>query len=51
VDDPEDYVVIGTWQSEEDWKAWKADKGRAEIQGKIDALLGEETTYAVYYHG
>jgi heme oxygenase (mycobilin-producing) len=51
VDDPEDYVVIGTWQSAEDWKAWLADKGRSEIQSKIDALLGEETTYAAYYHG
>ena len=51
VDDPEDYLVIGTWQSVEDWKAWKADKGRAEIQDKIDALLGEKTTYAAYYYG
>jgi heme oxygenase (mycobilin-producing) len=51
VDDPEDHLVIGTWQSVEDWKAWKADRGRAEIQSKIDTLLGEETTYAAYYHG
>lgn len=49
--DPKDLLVIGTWQSVENWKAWKADKGRVEIQNKIDALLGEETTYAAYYHG
>jgi heme oxygenase (mycobilin-producing) len=51
VENPEDYVVVGTWRSLEDWQTWKADKGRAEIQSKIDALLGEETSYAVYYHG
>lgn len=51
VDDTEDYVVIGTWQSVEDWQAWKADKGRAEIQSRIDTLLGGSTSYAVYYHG
>jgi heme oxygenase (mycobilin-producing) len=51
VNDPEDHVVISTWQSAEHWKAWEADQGRAEIQSKIDSLLGEKTTYAVYYHG
>jgi heme-degrading monooxygenase HmoA len=51
VDDPEDYVVISTWQSAEDWKNWYAGKGRAEIQDKIDALLGEKTAYGIYYYG
>jgi len=51
VNDPEDHLVISTWQSAEDWKAWEADRGRAEIQNKIDSLLGEKTSYAVYYHG
>jgi len=51
VDDPEDFVVISTWQSVENWKAWDAGKGKAEIQDKIDALLGEKTTYGIYYYG
>jgi len=51
VSDPEDYVVISTWQSVEDWKAWEASKGRAEMQNKIDSLLGARTTYGVYYYG
>jgi len=51
VDDPEDHLVIGTWQSVEDWKAWEANPGRVEIQSQIDALLGETTSYATYYHG
>jgi heme-degrading monooxygenase HmoA len=51
VNDPEDYVVISTWQSVEAWKAWEAYKGRMEIQGKIDSLLGEKTTYGIYFYG
>lgn len=51
VNDPEDYVVISTWQSVESWKAWEASKGRREIQNKIDSLLGAKTVYGVYYYG
>ena len=51
VNDPQDYVVISTWQSAEAWKAWEASKGRAEIQAKIDGLLGEKTVYRIYYYG
>ena len=51
VNDPEDYVVISTWQSVESWKAWEASKGRGEIQNKIDSLLGAKTVYGVYYYG
>jgi heme-degrading monooxygenase HmoA len=51
VNDPQDFIVISTWQSVEAWKAWEASKGRAEIQSKIDTLLGERTTYGVYFYG
>ena len=51
VDDPEDTVVISTWQSVEAWKAWEASRGRMEIQNKIDSLLGAKTEYGVYYYG
>ena len=51
VNDPEDYVVISTWQSVEAWKAWEASRGRMEIQNKIDSLLGAKTEYGVYYYG
>lgn len=50
-DDPEDYVVISTWKSVEDWKDWEASKERAEIRSRIDALLKEKTTYEVYFYG
>ena len=51
VNDPEEYMVIGTWKSVDQWKAWEASKERREIQGKIEALLGEKTAYGIYFYG
>jgi heme-degrading monooxygenase HmoA len=51
VRDPEEYVVISTWQSEDAWKAWQSSKERAKIQEKIDALLGKKTEYGIYLYG
>ena len=49
--EPEDYLVISTWKSVEDWKAWEVNPARTEIQNKIDSLLGEKTFFGVYYYG
>ena len=51
VDDPEDYLVIGTWQTIENWKDWESSPVRAQILEKIDALLGEKTEYSTFYYG
>jgi heme-degrading monooxygenase HmoA len=51
VNDPEEYVVIGTWKSVNNWKAWEASQERKEVQGRIEALLGEKATCAVYFYG
>ncbi|MEW6669656.1 MAG: antibiotic biosynthesis monooxygenase [Thermodesulfobacteriota bacterium] len=51
VNDPEDYLVISTWQSTDVWRAWEQSRARKEIQEKIDALLGEKTVYDVYFYG
>ena len=51
IDDPEEYMVISTWQSGDVWKAWAANPERAELQDKIDALLGEKTHYGIYLYG
>ena len=51
VQDPQDYVVISTWKSVEDWKVWEANRARTEIQNKIDSLLGEKTSFGIYYYG
>ena len=49
--DPEEVLVISTWQSSEDWNNWLSSKQRAEIQGKIDSFLGEKPDYSVYLYG
>jgi heme-degrading monooxygenase HmoA len=37
--DPNEYLVISTWNSLDDWKRWEAEKERQEIQSQIDRLL------------
>jgi heme-degrading monooxygenase HmoA len=37
--DPNEYLVISTWNSLDDWKRWEAEKERQEIQSQIDSLL------------
>jgi heme-degrading monooxygenase HmoA len=51
VDNPEEYLVISTWQSVESWKTWESSRQREEIQGKIDAILGQKSEYGIYLYG
>ena len=48
---PEEFMVISTWQSSQDWKEWIKSEGRREIQDKIDSLLGGETEYQIFHYG
>jgi heme-degrading monooxygenase HmoA len=48
VDKPGESLVVTKWQSEFYWEQWIQRKERAEIQDKIDELLGEETVYEIY---
>ena len=48
VDDPNECLVISTWQSIDEWRAWVLNKERVEIQNTIDNLLGEKTEYEIY---
>jgi len=50
VDNPEEHLVISTWQSTDSWKSWLSSKQREEIQKRIDSVLGMETQYAIYYY-
>jgi heme-degrading monooxygenase HmoA len=51
VNDPEEFVVIGTWKSVDHWKAWEASKERGEIQRRIDELLGDRAVHGIYFYG
>ena len=48
VSDPDEFLVISTWNSFEDWKAWEDNLERGEIQAKIDAILEEKTMAKAY---
>ncbi len=50
VSNPEEYLVISTWDSLEDWEKWVASPPRKALQDKIDALLGRKTTYDIYHY-
>lgn len=48
IDNPEEHLVISTWQNLENWNEWAASDQRMEIQNKIDLLLGKETSFNIY---
>ena len=48
IDKPEEYMVISTWATADDWKAWYMSKKRRDIQGRVDSLIGERTHYSIY---
>jgi len=51
LDNPEEFLVISTWQSSDDWKNWLKSEERNKVQGKIDDLLGGETKYEIFHYG
>ena len=48
MDREEEFIVVSTWQSVDDWNRWLSNKQRIEIQEKLEALLGEKTEYSPY---
>lgn len=46
----DEYLVISTWESLDDWRAWKEDKSRIKLQESIDKITGEKTRYEEYYY-
>jgi heme-degrading monooxygenase HmoA len=50
LDDPNEYLVISTWSSLDDWRRWEGDKERLEITGEIDRLLRLPSTLRVFVY-
>ncbi|MCP4748128.1 MAG: antibiotic biosynthesis monooxygenase [Desulfobacteraceae bacterium] len=48
---PEQFIVISTWQSSQLWSKWLKSDTRQQIQNKIDQLLGGKTEYEIYHYG
>ncbi len=49
-DDPHNYIVITTWQSVGDWKAWEKNPERKKIQAKIEKLMARPTKTKIYLY-
>ena len=49
-DDPQNYVVITTWQSIEEWKAWEKNPERKKMQEKIEKWMARPTKTKIYSH-
>ena len=48
IDNNEEYLVVSTWKTADDWKKWLNSKERRDIQGRVDSLIGERTFYEVF---
>ena len=48
IEDPAEYLVISTWKVYEDWQRWFRNERRAELEGRVDALLCSSTVYKVF---
>ncbi len=50
LDDHYNYIVITTWQSVDDWKAWEKNPERKKIQAKIEKLLSRPAKTKIYVY-
>ena len=48
---PDEFLVISTWETSEDWKRWVQSNERQQNQDQIDALLGGTTEYEIFHYG
>ncbi len=51
LNNPDEFIVISSWQSSEDWNNWLRSESRQEVQKQIDELLGGRTQYEIYHYG
>lgn len=50
LENPNNYIVISTWDSLEDWQSWEKNEKRKNIQSKIDTLLRTPSRHRVYVY-
>ena len=51
MEDPQEFLVISTWRSLEDWQRWFTSSHRKELHSKVDMLIEGGTTYQAYQYG
>ena len=50
-DDPQNVLVIGTWQDMESWLAWKENPKRKEFESMLELYQESPTTYEAFMLG
>ena len=48
---PDEFLVISTWETSDDWRSWLESSERREVQSQIDKLLGGKTEYEIFHYG
>ena len=48
---PEEFLIISSWQSVSDWETWLKNQERQKLQDEIDRLLGGKTRYDIFHYG
>jgi len=48
--DRHNHIVVGTWQSADDWKNWEKDSERRKIQSRIDKIVTMPKKTKIYIH-
>ena len=48
IERPEEYLVITTWQSLDEWNTWLESQERKILEDKIDSITGKSTEYSTY---
>ena len=48
LEDPNNYIVISTWQSVEDWVNWEKNSERKKIHNKIEKLMARPSESRIY---
>jgi antibiotic biosynthesis monooxygenase (ABM) superfamily enzyme len=47
-ENPLELLTIGTWISEDHWKAWKTSPDRMALENMVDPLMEDEVETTVY---
>ena len=48
VEDPNHYLVISAWESQDHWQAWLNNPERQKLQAEVDSYLESPTTMRVF---
>ena len=48
--DHQNYIVLSTWQSIDDWRNWEKNLERMKIQARIEKIMVRPTKTKIYVH-